>query len=138
MSESRIQFGLGWVLGWVAAVALILGAGKLVLIRSGWPVEVVKGELFPLGAVVGTYNALFALLIVVSVWWGRRWYRLVPQVLLALILVGAAACSQSVVLRTWCSTDGNVEPLAWLVQAGFQALYLLVTLVPIRLRGYNR
>ena len=57
--------------------------------------------------------------------------------LLALGLVGAVACSQSAVLTASVDEDGNVERAAWIFLAGFQAVYLLISLVPIRLSGYN-
>jgi hypothetical protein len=136
--ERRVQFGVGFVLGWVTAVAVVLGVWKLVLIHSGWPVEVLKGTFFLFGGTVGAYNAVFALLVLAGVWWGRRWYRVLAQAVLALVLVCAVALSQSVVLRTLFGTNGRVETAAWVVQAGFQALYLLVTLVPIRLCGYHQ
>ena len=135
--ESRVQFSVGFVLGWTTAIGLALGAWKLVLMHSNWPLEAVKGELFLFGAVVGAYNALFALIVLAGVSWGRRWWRVALQVLLALGLVGAVACSQSAVLTASVDEDGNVKRAAWIFLAGFQAVYLLISLVPIRLSGYN-
>jgi len=134
----RIQFGVGFLLGWIAAVAVVLGAWKVALIHSNWPWDVVKGDLFLFGAVVGAYNALFALIAIAGVFLGRRGWTLVLQVPLALGLVAAAAWSQPVILQTLFDRDGSVESIEWMVLAGFQTAYLLVTLVPLRLSGYNK
>ena len=83
-------------------------------------------------------NAAFAIIVLAGVSWGRRWYHILALAFLALVLVCLVASSQSVVLRTLFGIDGRVQITAWVVQAGFQALYLLSTIVPIRLCGYHQ
>jgi hypothetical protein len=132
-SDGRMRFGIGRLFGWVAASAVVLGVGKLVLSRAGWSVDVVQHELFRFGLVVGVYNAAFALIVLAAVW--RRQVRRggIAQAVAALLLVCATASSQAVVLKTLFGADGGVDALTWMTQAGFQALYLWLTLVPIRL-----
>lgn len=134
----RLQFGVRSVLGWVAAIALILGAWKLVLIRCSWPPQVVTGKLFLFGGTAGAFNALFSLIILGCVWWRRRRLQVLALGLLALGPVFAVASVQSAVLQTLFDTDGNVGTIEWLFLAGCQAVYLLITLVPLRLWGYNQ
>lgn len=136
-SPSRVQFSVGFILGWVGAVGLVLGAWKLVLVRAGWPWQVIEGRLFLFGAVVGAYNAAFALIMLAGLWWGRRWWRIVPQGLFAAAWASAIAASQGAALQALFGVDGNVFRAQWVFLAGFQAVYLLVTLVPIRLVRYN-
>jgi hypothetical protein len=135
--QRRIQFGISFVLSWVAAIAVILAAWKSASVYSGWTMEVVKGKFFGFGAVVGVYNALFALIALAAVWWGRRWYHVLAQAVPALVIACVFAASQSVVLRDLFDTDGYVGAEGWITQAGFQTFFLLVTLVPIKLCGYN-
>ncbi len=131
--RDRVQFSVAFLLGWVAATAVVLGAWKLSLNRAAWPIDVIRGDSFLFGAAVGAYNAFFALTVLGSVWWGRRWYTLLFQGFAALVLVGVVASFQSVVLRTVFNGNGGVDVVGWMLLAGFQGLYLLVTLVPVRL-----
>ena len=77
--QRRFQFGVRFMLGWMAAVAVALAAGRFVLACADWSLEVIRSEFFLFGAAVGVYNALFAFLAVGSVGWGRRWDRLLLQ-----------------------------------------------------------
>ena len=79
-----------------------------------------------------------ALIVLAGVCWGRSWYRVLPQALLALVLVGAVAFSQSAALEALFGLNGRVGLAEWMIQAGFQALYLMITLVPLRLCGYTQ
>jgi hypothetical protein len=94
--------------------------------------------LFLFGAGVGFHNAALALAALAGVWWGRRGWRIAIQLPIAAALVALGAASQDDVLRAWFGTDGNVPREAWMSLAGFQMLYLLITLVPLRLVRYNR
>jgi hypothetical protein len=131
--RDRVQFSVGSLLGWVAATAVVLGAWKLSLNRAAWPIDVIRGDSFLFGAAVGAYNAFFALTVLGSVSRGRRWYAFLAQGFAALVLVGVVASFQSVVLRTVFNGNGGVDVVGWMLLAGFQGLYLLVTLVPVRL-----
>lgn len=136
-SARRLRFSIVFLLGWVTGIGVVLGAWRLVLARSVWPVEVVEGPLFSFGAAAGAYNAAFGLIMLAGVWWGRRSWLVVVRVLSALMLVGLLAGSQPFVLHALFGKTGNVDSAEWLVQAGFQAAYLLLSLVPLRRTWYD-
>lgn len=129
----RVQFSVGFLLGWVAATAVVLGAWKLGLNRAEWSIDVIRGDLFLFGAAVGAYNALFALTVLGIAWWGRNWYSFLVRGFAVFVLVAVVASFQSVVLRTIFNGNGGVDVVSWMLLAGFQSLYLLVAFVPLRL-----
>lgn len=131
----RMQFTVRSTLGWIAAVAVVLGVARFVAGHADWSLDVIHSTLFLFGAVVGTYNASFALLAFASIGMGGPWYRLSAQVLVATVLISVIASSESVVLSKLFGTNGNVQPIEWIKQARFQVMYLWATLVPFRLWG---
>lgn len=135
-ARERLQFGLRSILVWIATAALMLGAWRSVLILSGSPAEVVKDKFFPFGAVVGAYNALLAMIAWLCVWWGPPRHILV-RILPGAVLVCVVAVSQPLVLKAAFGTDGQIGPASWVIQAGFQSLFLLVTWIPLRLCRYR-
>ena len=128
--EWRVQFGVGLMLSWIAAIAVVLCAWRQVRIHTGWSLDVVKGAYFLFGGVVGAYNAVFALMVLASVRWGQQWYRTLARLAGAGIGL-AVASSQSIASQALFGLHGGVQMTQWMALAGFQALYLLITVVPM-------
>ncbi len=130
-SAPRMQVGLGFLLAWIASIAVALALGREVWIRCEWSLDVVKGRFFWFGCVVGVYNALVGLLAIWARPAGSKWF--VCQLVFALLLTGLMAWSQRLALEMLFGEDGGLNALDWLTSAGSQAAILLATLIPFRM-----
>lgn len=132
-----IQYGLVSVLVWMLGVGMVLGVWRLVLSYNGWSIEVVRSEFFLYGVAIGVCNAVLGLLIATAVLWGRNVWRILAQVTVALVLVGALLWVQQDVLEAIFAGVGNMSRVAWLTQGGCQTSIILVSLAPLRRIAYN-
>jgi hypothetical protein len=132
--RSRFQFRLVSVLVWMLGMGVLLGVGRLILMYAQWTPEILQGELFFYGVIVGCFNAAFGLLLILAMSWGRRRW---PAACAALALIFALAWLQPSVMQAMFGAAGRMSRVDWLLQAGFQSTFLLATLALIRCKPYN-
>jgi hypothetical protein len=126
-AKMRFQFTLGALLAWAVAIGVLLGLGKAALAGSGWTRDVVSGQLFRHGLVIGVYNASYGLLIAWAVLVRRRrWAWRLP---IALVFASLLAWSEGPVLEALCQSNGSVGVLGWIGWSTFQVFYLSASLV---------
>ena len=130
LARKRFQFTLGALLAWAVAIGVLLGLGRAALAASGWTRDVVGGQLFRHGLVIGAYNACYGLLIAWAVLLGRRrlW-----RWAIASLAVGLLAWSEGPALLAVFGSNGRVSVTHWIAWSAFQVLYLSATLIPVSL-----
>jgi hypothetical protein len=127
-----LQFSLRFLMLWTTLLAVILGVGQFAFAQLGWTSEVVEWQYFWFCPVLGACNAVFAVIVLVSLV-GRAW--LIARILLAVMLVGVLGYSQWHLFVLLFADTGGLAIIDLLILAGFQAVYLYATLLPLRLCG---
>jgi hypothetical protein len=130
--ETPVQFSIGSLLCWTAAVALLLGLGKFALVKSGWTSEFVHGRMFFVGAVVGAYDAAVGLLAL-AIFIGRKQWLF--KTVAALFIVALLVLSEKPVLKYLFEFDWAVNTAQWYALTGLHLAYLAATLLPLALCG---
>ena len=128
-----LQFSIGFLLCWTTAVALLLGLGKVALTKSGWTGELIKGTMFPVGAVIGAFDATIGLIVLGVLLGSKRWYWLLLRFAGASAAIAFICLKEQALLQHLFEFDWAVTTRQWLALAGFQAAYLSATLLPILL-----
>ena len=124
------RFTILYLLIWTAVVGLLLGAGRFLAENFGWTWAGVLGwEYFRQLLVVGLLNALLA----VSLWTALRQRPTWRSRLLAALAIAAMMIVTATLLMFSLFKNVGVEPvdICWLY--GGQSLFLLATLVPLRM-----
>jgi hypothetical protein len=131
----RLQYTVGFLLVWTAVIALTLGLGKSALAELRWSGDVTGWPWFYHLPLIGSYNAVYALIVVASLA-GRN--RLALRVVVAGGLVAVLGWSEPYVLRSLFTTPKELTSRQSLILAGAQALYLYATLLPLRCHSAGR
>jgi hypothetical protein len=124
------QYGIAALLLWTAAVALILGLSKTALAHCHWAWNDFTSPSSRIGVVVGAYNACAGLLVIAAVS-GRRWR--LPRAVVALAAVPLLAWWEVDGVRVLADYTGSIQVRECIALISAQAVYLLVTLLPLRL-----
>jgi hypothetical protein len=123
------RYSLATLFLWTAALAVPLMFMRLGMTQLGWTARVFQWEFLPHLAIVGVYNGLYAVVVLMSIAAGgliRRW--MVPGLLLA------ALGFSKVPLLEFAFTDaGGLTISTALLFCGMQVLILYATLIPLRL-----
>ncbi len=127
-----LQFSIGFLLIWTAVIALFLGLGKTLCLQMDWRLDVIHGEYFYFGCVIGTYDAFYALVALAAALARKK---LLLRIALAAIAIGLVASSQRLVLEFVFKNNGGVHWAEWILFAGSQAAFLFATLLPLRWCG---
>jgi hypothetical protein len=128
---SRLQFGVGGLLMWVAISAILLGLCQTAIARLAWtPDELSDWHFFLPMATIGLYNATLALAVLIPLTGSVQ--RLPRRVLASVVLLVAIAWSEPHVLA---SLPGfvNSDPAHLWPLAGYQVLFFCGTLLLLRL-----
>ncbi|MBN2476734.1 MAG: hypothetical protein JXB62_19140 [Pirellulales bacterium] len=125
----RLQFGIGIMLLWTALIAAVLGLGKTSFQQFGWTENVVQWEFFACMPLIGTCNAVYALVVFFSLA-GGRW--LPGRVAAAVAANGLLAYFQPSMLQ-WVSARPGLSVTEAVVMAGSQTAYLYGALLPLYL-----
>ncbi len=110
-------------------VAVLLGLGQTAARRFGWTAEMTEWPDFHFLSVVGVFNAVYALLVVLSLL-QRRW--LVVRITVAGLLIAAVAAFEPRVLTFLFGETSGLDRVSALLLAGMQTALLYATLVPVR------
>jgi hypothetical protein len=127
-----VQFSLRFLLLWMTLLAVILGLGSTAFQRLGWTPQVVRWQYFYFGPVLGAGNALFALIVLLSLA-GRTW--LLVRMLLASTVVSVLGYAHWYVLMLLFGNTGGVMATDLVLLAVYQVLYLYATLLPLHWAG---
>jgi hypothetical protein len=123
-----IQFSIGFLLVWTTVLALALGLGKMAYRALGWQERSLPTDLGIYFLVAG-YDIADSILTLLAIA-GRRW--ILARAAVACVLLGALIwleCFMARVLR-----EPSPDIVIMLTVA--QVIYLVATLVPLRLCGY--
>ncbi|MEE8452565.1 MAG: hypothetical protein V3R99_11645 [Thermoguttaceae bacterium] len=129
-SRRRFQFGVGSLLIWITLVAVLLGVGRTAAAQLDWNHAVTEWQHFYFGPVLGTFNAVYALLVVFSLS-GRR--RTIAHAFIAGLTIATLSCFQPLVLMLLFGETGGLERTPTLILAGTQTALLYATLLPVRM-----
>jgi hypothetical protein len=135
VAEPPLQFSIGFLLIWTTVFALFLGLGKVLCRQMGWSTEVVRGQYFFFGGVIGSYNAIYALAALAAATARRRLFLRVAG---AIVLIALVALTERLVLEFVFGDNGGVHWIEWLIMAAVQTLVLFATLLPLRWCGLLR
>jgi hypothetical protein len=123
------RYSLATLFLWTAALTVPLTLMRLGMTQLGWTTRVFAWEFLPHVAVVGVYNGLYAVVVLMSLaacGLMRRW--ILPALLLA-----ALGLSEVPLLEWTFAEAGGLTINAAMLFAGVQVLILYGTLVPLRL-----
>jgi len=122
---TSLQYGVGSLLAWTTAVALLLGLWQTASAVFGWHANVVEWPFFRLLPVIGIFSAVYTLLVVLSLA-RRRW--IAARVLAAAGTIAALAYFLPDALA-WLFVDtGGLSHTSAMVMAGTQTALLYLTL----------
>jgi hypothetical protein len=130
--EIRIhRFSIMYLVVWTFVIAVLLGAARWLIESFGWTWDVVRWQYFPHLLAVGAIGALQAVGIagvLQSPWkWKTR------SIALGGIPLATMAVASAVFFFGF--RDAGADVLEICRQFGLQALFLLATLVPLRISG---
>jgi len=131
-ARRRFQFGVGSLLIWTTLVAVLLGLGQVIAARLDWNRAVTGWEYFYFCPVLGSCNAVYALLVVLSL---SRRRRTIVWICVASVTIAILSCFQPLVFTFIFGDTGGIDYVATLILACTQAALLYATLLPVRAVG---